>query len=116
MNKLLILLTLALITSIAQAKPPKAQEISLYDWAQDMVREHAGLFDGDTAKFRKIRRLNNMEMCGEVNAKNRYGAYVGFTEFHIIGSPMLSDPPLISIAESGKRVSACEYWPEQPTK
>ena len=38
----------------------------------------ASLKDGDSAKFR-----NQSEMCGEVNAKNSFGAYTGFTKYII---------------------------------
>lgn len=34
------------------------------------------LKDGDSAKFR-----NQYKMCGEVNSKNSFGAYTGFTKY-----------------------------------
>ncbi|MEQ3679233.1 hypothetical protein [Pseudophaeobacter sp.] len=48
-----------------------------------------GLKDPDSAKFRNIRKLKNSYsdgtaatlVCGEVNAKNSYGAYVGYMNF-----------------------------------
>ncbi|CAN7617908.1 hypothetical protein LJR235_004583 [Pararhizobium sp. LjRoot235] len=47
------------------------------------------LFDSDSAKFanvckrtlRKERKKPIVAYCGLLNAKNRYGAYVGFSEF-----------------------------------
>lgn len=42
--------------------------------AQNIVR--GTLKDGDSAKFR-----NQWELCGEVNAKNSFGAYTGFQRY-----------------------------------
>jgi len=39
------------------------------------------LNDPDSAKFRNIRVLHGGTVCGEVNGKNGYGAYAGFTKF-----------------------------------
>lgn len=41
---------------------------------QNIVR--GNLKDGESAKFR-----NQHEMCGEVNAKNSFGGYTGFTRY-----------------------------------
>jgi hypothetical protein len=38
------------------------------------------MIDPSAAQFRRLRRVGNA-VCGEVNSKNRYGAYVGFVEF-----------------------------------
>lgn len=59
---------------------------------QDVVRQ--SLKDPDSAKFQNV-RLRDFEggkvVCGEVNGKNSYGAYAGFTPFvgGITGSTML---------------------------
>jgi hypothetical protein len=48
----------------------------------------AELLDGESARFRNVRLeppFNGMAVCGEVNGKNRYGAYVGFNRFIVIG-------------------------------
>lgn len=42
--------------------------------AQSIVRDN--LKDGDSAKFR-----NQWELCGEVNAKNSFGAYTGYQRY-----------------------------------
>lgn len=42
------------------------------------------LKDGDSAKFR-----NQYKMCGEVNAKNSFGAYTGFTKFIVTEDKIL---------------------------
>lgn len=38
------------------------------------------LYDPDSAQFR-----NQFRWCGEVNAKNRMGGYVGFTRYVVLG-------------------------------
>lgn len=44
----------------------------------------ANLRDADSAKFRNVRVVSTFmgtAVCGEVNARNAMGGYVGFTEF-----------------------------------
>ena len=41
----------------------------------------AQMLDPDSANFRSVRTADDGAVCGLVNAKNRYGAYVGFTRF-----------------------------------
>ena len=40
------------------------------------------LIDGDSAKFRELHVIAGM-VCGQVNSKNRMGAYVGFVYFKV---------------------------------
>ncbi|WP_024696142.1 hypothetical protein [Pseudomonas syringae] len=52
--------------------------------AQSAVKKD--LFDGETARFREDRVLymppnKTKVVCGEVNAKNKFGAYVGFQPY-----------------------------------
>jgi len=68
------------ITAVGEEKTIRA--------AMDNVRY--GMKDPDSAKFRNVRlQLHAMTsdkiVCGEVNGKNSYGAYVGFVKF--IASP-----------------------------
>lgn len=59
------------------------------DKAQTEILEHlkTRLKDGESAKFRATRMVTyggngtGRLMCGEVNAKNSYGGYTGFTRF-----------------------------------
>lgn len=51
----------------------------------------AKLNDPDSAKIRNIRlfsdwTVDGSAMCGEVNAKNRMGGYVGYRRFNVLGS------------------------------
>lgn len=47
--------------------------------AQDAVAYN--LIDPDSAKFREVRTTDVGAVCGQVNGKNRMGAYVGFKDF-----------------------------------
>lgn len=48
------------------------------------MKAASGLKDPDSAKFRDLRLKSGM-LCGEVNAKNSYGAYAGNEQFSAIG-------------------------------
>ena len=54
-------------------------EFGQYGSATTAVK--AQLFDADSAKFRSLYVSPAGVVCGEVNAKNRFGAYVGFRMF-----------------------------------
>ena len=47
--------------------------------------------DPDAALFRSMRRKDQWSWCGEVNAKNLYGAYVGYRAFFVTS---YFDPPV----------------------
>ena len=53
---------------------------SLEDAAISVVREK--MLDPDAAQFRGVEKRGEWTVCGEVNGKNRFGAYVGFKKFH----------------------------------
>ena len=55
-----------------------------FETYQAMVQDK--LKDGDSARFRNMRygALQKGGVCGEVNAKNSYGGYVGFAPFVIV--------------------------------
>lgn len=44
-----------------------------------------GLKDPSSAMFREIRALSGDQVCGQVNAKNSFGGYVGYRWFWIKG-------------------------------
>ncbi|MBX3429710.1 MAG: hypothetical protein KF779_09020 [Hyphomonadaceae bacterium] len=48
----------------------EAQEYTIHDF-----------FDPAAAQFRNVRMIENGNVCGEVNGKNRFGGYVGFRPF-----------------------------------
>ncbi len=47
--------------------------------AHEAVKQQ--LNDPDSAEFRDERKMSDGTICGEVNAKNRMGGYVGFTPY-----------------------------------
>lgn len=49
------------------------------------------LKDPSSAQFREIHKTDQA-VCGEVNAKNSYGAYVGFKHFIVDGSSVSMEP------------------------
>lgn len=55
------------------------------NWAQEAVA--AELIDGESARFRNVKKHAVAGVCGEVNAKNRLGAYTGFKRFIVFGEP-----------------------------
>ena len=66
-------------------KPVKREKLSdkarqrTIEKAKEAVRSN--LKDPYSAQFRKIIVWNSSTVCGEVNAKNTYGGYVGYTRF-----------------------------------
>jgi hypothetical protein len=75
------------------------------------------LRDPESARFRNVRNVGDRGaagegVCGEVNAKNTNGGYVGFQHFHygsraeialIPGSHGLTDDPLDQISRPSDR-------------
>ncbi|MFT3809201.1 MAG: hypothetical protein QM698_04735 [Micropepsaceae bacterium] len=78
----------------AFAKPPlldptlhwatKAEEAAITAEVADMLK------DPDSAKFRKI-TVKSVSFCGQVNGKNSYGAYSGYTHFIGVIGPSKAD-------------------------
>lgn len=76
----LLALALASSTVFAQSRPATTAEIAMVRAAlQDQLK------DADSAKFRNVKIATAGEhkgtICGEVNAKNSYGAYGGYSAF-----------------------------------
>lgn len=56
------------------------------DWREKrdaMAAVESYMVDPDSAKFRNVTK-DGIEVCGEVNAKNRMGGYTGYTHFRAI--------------------------------
>lgn len=113
--KTLIFAALAALTVQAQPQlgpPSDAQFVA----AQGALNER--LFDYPTARFRDVRG-NSVALCGFVNAKNRLGAYAGWTRFAYASTsePRLymdgdgSDHLLLDVlcGENGKRQTGADY-------
>lgn len=74
------------------------RQIRMIESAKDAVG--AKLLDGESARFRNVRLVppfNGVIVCGEVNGKNRYGAYTGFASFYALGTPEFGSPPSVEI-------------------
>jgi hypothetical protein len=54
-------------------------DYSLVKTAKNRVREQ--MRDPDSVQFRNVQAAEEDFVCGEVNAKNAFGAYVGFSKF-----------------------------------
>ncbi len=57
-----------------------------------LMVEHSDLIDPFSVQFRNtyqrdIENLGNTSWCGELNSKNRMGAYIGWNRFYVIWSP-----------------------------
>lgn len=65
--------------------------------AEEAVKHE--LIDGDSAKFRNVRKNSDFEVCGEVNSKNRLGAYIGFTPFLVVDLPSIQDAPRVQFGD-----------------
>jgi hypothetical protein len=59
--------------------------------AKDAVRQR--LADPDSAKFRNVRNVNGDVVCGEFNAKNGMGGYVGYRRFVFTGGDWATFEP-----------------------
>ena len=81
MKKTGILIFLSMSLAVFAGEIPKINEIVLREAMQEKLK------DADSAKLRKLeifasKKSNEVfHICGEVNAKNGFGAYVGFTPF-----------------------------------
>ena len=59
---------------------PGAERARRAESAQELIR--AKLSDPASAQFRSVVVYRDA-VCGEVNAKNRFGGYIGFTAFYV---------------------------------
>lgn len=75
-----------------------SDEAAIAEAKERVARE---MRDPESAQFRDIKVLPGKEgpiICGQVNAKNAYGGYVGFNPFLVAGSSVMlgsdTDPDL----------------------
>ena len=96
-----LLAGLAILSSAALAQTaPELDEKLLQAAFQSELK------DADSAKFRALRyKMDTPEgwtMCGEVNAKNSYGGYVGFQPFYALVLKIDPEPVEYSVVGMGK--------------
>lgn len=94
MRCLFAALSIVFSVSALAATPPKLNEKLLREAMQSDLK------DSDSAKFRSVRYLPGdagglWQMCGEVNAKNSFGGYVGFTRFYGLVVKNSKSPPIL---------------------
>lgn len=75
---LMVLAAVLSVTFSASAEDEDGQTIAV---AKEAVA--AKMKDGESVRFRKIHVVDKYWVCGEVNGKNSYGAYAGFSRFHV---------------------------------
>ena len=63
-------------------KPFVARPLSAAEKAEIMREADKVLFDGPSARWQWGPRLDDYVFCGQVNARNRLGAYVGWRPFY----------------------------------
>jgi len=73
----LVLSLAAQATTIAQAKRILADRMK----------------DPSSVQFRNVKAFKSGAVCGEYNAKNSFGAYVGFTPFGVDADGLIMDAP-----------------------
>lgn len=85
-RKAIVCSAIASLTSVGMAEDvTDAKRIAK---AKDAVAYQ--LFDPDSATFRNV-HARSTDVCGEVNAKNRYGGYVGYRTFWVLLPPVFAD-------------------------
>jgi len=68
--------------AIAEQKNPESPNAARIAAAEKILAD--GLKDPESAHFRNVQfRSETNAVCGEFNAKNSYGAYVGFKQFTV---------------------------------
>lgn len=75
----IIFLVAILATGVAHSAPKDAQLIAR---AKESISED--LKDPDSTNFRRIQVIRG-SVCGEINAKNSMGGYVGYKRFFSVG-------------------------------
>lgn len=77
---------LAMLVAMQVVEHYSAYTLNAVQKAQISKRVGDKLLDGDSAKYRWPQHTAQYgTYCGWVNAKNRYGAYIGFQPFFVLG-------------------------------
>lgn len=89
MNKIILILALTALSRYSHAQQEDVNQVAI-ETAQAFFKKT--LKDPDSAQFRNIvvRKSSDGKgifgVCGEINAKNSYGGYVGFRPFYFSGN------------------------------
>lgn len=82
---IIVVLLVALLATLGIGYALYQNKYGTINWAQEAVA--AEMIDGESARFRNLGKIAERGACGEVNAKNRLGAYTGFKRFVVLGEP-----------------------------
>lgn len=88
---------------ILKAAKERSEHEELRSKAHKAMQQY--LFDPSSAQYLSLRAGRDGAVCGKVNAKNRYGAYVGFKDFVVQRSGNLE------ISESNNGLAGEPYGP-----
>lgn len=106
----LFLVALSACVAMVPVTDSKPLYLSANQLEQVKAKVTHDFFDPENATFRNIRAVSvvledgtsERRVCGEVNGKNRYGAYVGYSAF---GGNVVD-----GIFQQKDFFSACEAW------
>lgn len=106
----LVLVSLSACVALVPITDSKPLYLSANQLQQVKAKVTQDFFDPESATFRNLRAVSvvledgtsERRVCGEVNGKNRYGAYVGYSAF---GGTVVD-----GIFQQKDFFSACEVW------
>ena len=88
-------------SSSSESSSSASVDASMEEQAKKAVLN--GLKDPGSAQFKNVRQVRPGQFCGEVNAKNAMGGYVGFKQFFwTISAPNHADLQLSDTSQSCK--------------
>ncbi|HTF44913.1 MAG TPA: hypothetical protein VK641_13475 [Terriglobales bacterium] len=80
---------LMVVNAVYDATPPEGETVQVRDDREVAMRQvRNGMKDPDSAQFRDVFQREEF-VCGYVNAKNGFGAYVGFSRFRYVSGDVL---------------------------
>ena len=116
MKKIVLLGVVSLLIGLSGCgkKEPTEKELNMHRemMAQESVKKI--LKDPDSAKFQNMNGL-----CGEVNSKNSFGGYTGYSEFVAATNPLPHSKERVIFIESGIKkylsshdviAAGCDAW------
>lgn len=82
------LLTFAFLLAASTAAWAAPKDSKLVLASKELVTN--SMKDPESVRFRNVRVFRGVAVCGEVNAKNSYGGYVGFKRFFVLAGATMS--------------------------
>lgn len=94
-------------TSIACFAEPQNESEAIESAKQRILSD---LKDPDSTRFRNVREFENGAVCGEYNAKNSYGGYVGYKHFGFTASGASIQPPAKNLSGDYLKYAAEQFY------